>query len=146
MSLYIAVGLIIVVALVFGALIPSGNLLYWFPLLFAISMTGSVVGTYLSPPTDAAVLQSFYKTVRPWGFWGPVLAQVQAQDPTFQPNRNFGRNMFNIVLGIIAQLCLTILPMYLLLSQHVPLAITVVILITIILILKKTWWNRLSDD
>ena len=136
----------IVAALVFGALIPSGNLLYWFPLLFAISMTGSVVGTYLSPPTDAAVLQSFYKTVRPWGFWGPVLAQVQAQDPTFQPNRNFGRNMFNIVLGIIAQLCLTILPMYLLLSQHVPLAITVGILITIILILKKTWWNRLSDD
>ena len=136
----------IVAALVFGALIPSGNLLYWFPLLFAISMTGSVVGTYLSPPTDAAVLQSFYKTVRPWGFWGPVLAQVQAQDPTFQPNRNFGRNMFNIVLGIIAQLCLTILPMYLLLSQHVPLAITVVVLIVIILILKRTWWNRLSDD
>ena len=136
----------IVAALVFGILIPAGNLLYWFPLLFAISMTGSVVGTYLSPPTDAAVLQSFYKTVRPWGFWGPVLAQVQAQDPTFRPNRNFGRNMFNIVLGIIAQLCLTILPMYLLLSQHVPLAITVVVLIVIILILKKTWWNRLSDD
>ncbi|MFD1469593.1 sodium:solute symporter family protein [Hymenobacter caeli] len=136
----------IVAALVFGALIPAGNLLYWFPLLFAISMTGSIVGTYMSPPTEAAVLQSFYKTVRPWGFWGPVLAQVQAQDPSFQPNRNFQRNMVNIVLGIIAQLCLTILPMYLLLSQHVPLAITVAILVVVVLILKKTWWARLSDD
>jgi len=136
----------IVAALVFGLLIKAGNLLYWFPLLFAISMTGSIVGTYLAPPTDAAVLQSFYKTVRPWGFWGPVLAQVQAQDPSFRPNLNFGRNMFNIVLGIVAQLCLTILPMYLLLSQHVPLAITVVILIVVGLILKKTWWERLSDD
>jgi len=136
----------IVAALVFGLLIKAGNLLYWFPLLFAISMTGSIVGTYLAPPTDAAVLQSFYKTVRPWGFWAPVLAQVQAQDPSFRPNLNFGRNMFNIVLGIVAQLCLTILPMYLLLSQHVPLAITVVILIVVGLILKKTWWERLSDD
>ncbi|AMJ68180.1 sodium:solute symporter family protein [Hymenobacter sp. PAMC 26628] len=136
----------IVAALVFGVLIPAGNLLYWFPLLFAISMTGSIVGTYLAPPTDAAVLQSFYKTVRPWGFWGPVLAEVQAQDPSFRPNPNFGRNMFNIVLGIVAQLCLTILPMYLLLSQHVPLAITVVILVVVGLILKKTWWERLSDD
>ena len=136
----------IVAALVFGILIPAGNLLYWFPLLFAISMTGSIVGTYLAPPTDAAVLQSFYKTVRPWGLWGPVLAQVQAQDPSFRPNPNFGRNVFNIVLGIVAQLCLTILPMYLLLSQHVPLAITVVILVVVGLILKKTWWERLSDD
>ncbi|TPG66494.1 sodium:solute symporter family protein [Hymenobacter nivis] len=136
----------IVAALVFGALIPAANLLYWFPLLFGISLTGSIVGTYMSPPTEAAVLHSFYKTVRPWGFWGPVLAQVQAQDPGFRPNPNFGRNMFNIVLGIVAQLCLTILPMYLLLSQHVPLAITIAILVVVGLILKKTWWERLSDD
>ena len=115
-------------------------------MLFGISLAGSVIGTYLAPPTEAAVLHHFYRTVRPWGFWGPVLAEVQAQDPAFRPNRNFGRNMFNIVLGIIAQLCLTILPMYLLLSQHAPLAVVVVILAIVGFILKKTWWNRLSDD
>ncbi|AWM31552.1 sodium:solute symporter family protein [Hymenobacter nivis] len=136
----------IVAAGFFGFFIESGNLLYWFPLLFGISLAGSIIGTYLSPPTEAAVLHNFYRTVRPWGFWGPVLAEVQAQDPTFQPNRNFKRNMFNIVLGIIAQLCLTILPMYLLLSQHAPLAVVVVILLIVGFILKKTWWNRLSDD
>ena len=92
------------------------------------------------------MLQHFYTTVRPWGFWGPVLAQVQAQNPGFQPNRNFGRNAFNIVLGIVAQLCLTILPMYLLLGQHLPLLSTVAILLVVGAILKKTWWNRLSDD
>ena len=136
----------IVAALVFGTFIQSGNLLYWFPLLFAISLTGSIVGTYFSPPTEAATLHHFYKTVRPWGFWGPVLAQVQAQDPSFQPNRNFGRNAFNIVLGIIAQLGLTILPMYLLLGQHLPLAITVALMVVVGLILKRTWWDRLADD
>ena len=136
----------IVSAMIFGTLIPAANLLYWFPVLFAISLAGSIMGTYLAPPTDPAVLHHFYRTVRPWGIWAPVLAEVQAQDPTFQPNRNFRRNAFNIVLGIIAQLCLTILPMYLLLSQHVPLVVVVVILVIVLIILKKTWWDRLRDD
>ena len=91
------------------------------------------------------MLHAFYKNVRPWGLWGPVLAEVQAEDPTFQPNRNFRLNMFNVVLGIIAQLCLTILPMYLILSQKLPLLITVGILVVVITILKKTWWNKLSE-
>ena len=136
----------IVTAAFFGFFIDAPNLLYWFPLLFGISLAGSIIGTYLSPPTEAAVLHNFYRTVRPWGIWGPVLAEVQALDPTFQPNRNFKRNAFNIVLGIIAQLCLTILPMYVMLSQHVPLLVVVVVLVIVVVILKKTWWNRLSDD
>ncbi|MGI4834233.1 MAG: sodium:solute symporter family protein [Janthinobacterium lividum] len=133
-------------AMVLGACAPASQLLYWFPALFGVSLAGSVAGTYLAPPTEAAVLQHFYRTVRPWGFWKPVLAQVQAQEPGFQPNRNFGRNMLNVALGIVAQLCLTILPMYLLLRQHGPLAITVAMLLVVGFLLKKTWWNRLADD
>ena len=135
----------IVAAMFFGFFLPSSQLLYWFPLLFGISLAGSIIGTYMAPPTDPAVLHAFYKNVRPWGLWGPVLAEVQAEDPTFQPNRNFRLNMFNVVLGIIAQLCLTILPMYLILSQKLPLLITVGILVVVITILKKTWWNKLSE-
>jgi SSS family solute:Na+ symporter len=129
----------IVAAMFFGLFIPAGNLLYWFPVLFAISLAGSIIGTYLAPPTEAAVLQHFYRTVRPWGFWGPVLAEVQAQDPGFQPNRNFKRNMVNVVLGVVAQLGLTM-------RQHGALALTAAMLVVIGFILKKTWWNRLSDD
>ena len=36
--------------------------------------------------------------------------------------------------------------MYLLLSQHLPLLVTVVILVIVGSILKKTWWERLGDD
>ena len=135
----------IVAAMFFGFFLPSSQLLYWFPLLFGISLAGSIIGTYLAPPTEPVVLHAFYKNVRPWGLWGPVLAEVQAEDPTFQPNRNFRLNMFNVMLGIIAQLSLTILPMYLILSQKMPLLITVGILVVVITILKKTWWNKLSE-
>lgn len=53
--------------------------------------------------------------------------------------------MFNVVLGIIAQLCLTIFPMYLITGMYSPLWATVGILTLIIFILKKTWWDKLED-
>lgn len=132
-------------SMVFSLLIPSGELLYWFPLLFFISMAGSVMGSYASAPTDMAVLKSFYSNVRPWGFWEPVKKLVMAEDEAFVPNKNFRLNMFNVVIGTIAQLCLTILPMYLILNQKLPLLVTVALLAVIMLILKRTWWNKLKD-
>jgi solute:Na+ symporter, SSS family len=127
----------------FGIL--TGLDLYYWPLLFVLSLIGCLAGTYAAPATDRDVLKSFYKTVRPWGFWKPVHQQVMAEDPAFQPNRRFGLDMFNVVLGIIGQCCLTILPMYVVLWMKLPLLITVMILVVIVVILKKTWWNKLEN-
>ena len=127
----------------FGVL--KGLDLYYWPLLFLLSMAGSVIGSLVTPPTEEETLKSFYKTVRPWGFWKPVHQKVLLEDPSFQGNKNFRRNMFNVALGIIGQLCLTILPMYIVLWLKLPLLITAAILLIIILILKKTWWDRLNE-
>ena len=123
----------------------SGLDLYYWPLLFVLSLIGCLIGTYTAPPTDLQVLKRFYVTVRPWGFWKPINDLALADDPAFQANKNFKLNMFNVVLGVIAQLCLTILPMYFIMMQKLPMLITVAILTVIILILKKTWWNKLND-
>lgn len=119
--------------------------LYYWPVIFVLSLAGSVLGSYAAPPTDEAVLKSFYKTVRPWGFWKPVHQKVVEEDATFTGNKNFKLNMFNVALGIIGQLCLTILPMYIVLWLKLPLMITIIILLIIVLILKKTWWNKLGE-
>ena len=119
--------------------------LYYWPVLFALSLAGSVLGTYAAPPTDQETLKSFYKIVRPWGFWKPVHRMVVSEDPGFSANPNFSINAFNIVLGMIGQLCLTILPMYVVLWLKLPLLITVIILAGVVMILKKTWWNRLNE-
>ncbi|HEX8022253.1 sodium:solute symporter family protein [Mucilaginibacter sp.] len=132
-------------AMIFSLIIPSVELLYWFPVLFAISLAGSVIGSYATAPTDIAVLKSFYTTVRPWGFWGPVKAVVMENDPSFVPNKNFKLNMFNVVIGTITQCSLTILPMYLILAQKTSLIVTIAILVVTITILKKTWWDKLKD-
>lgn len=135
----------IAAALVFPMLFPDTLALYYWPLLFLISIIGSVAGTYAAPPTEEAVLKSFYKTVRPWGFWKPIHDKVVAEDPAFEPNKRFKLDMFNVVLGIIAQCCLTILPMYVVLWLKLPLIITIVVLGIIVLILKRTWWDKLEN-
>jgi solute:Na+ symporter, SSS family len=132
-------------ALVFSRLFTGIEFLYFFPLLFLLSIAGCLIGTYTAPPTDMETLKSFYRTVRPWGFWKPIQELVQQEDPSFEPNRRFKLDMFNVVLGIIGQLCMTVLPMYIVLSMHLPLIITILLLLLIILILKKTWWNKLED-
>ncbi|HTI91853.1 MAG TPA: sodium:solute symporter family protein [Puia sp.] len=119
--------------------------LYYWPALFLLSMAGSVIGSYAAPPTDRATLTAFYRNVRPWGFWRPVRELVVKEDPGFTANTNFRRNMFNIALGIIGQLCLTLLPMYIVLWLKAPLLITVTLLLIIILVLKRTWWDRLNE-
>jgi SSS family solute:Na+ symporter len=134
-----------IVAALFMPYLTTGLPLYWWPVLFLLSLAGSIIGTYSAPATEESVLKSFYKTVRPWGFWAPVHAWVVAEDPAFIGNKRFKLDMFNVVLGIIAQLCLTILPMYLILSMQAPLWITIAILVVIIMVLKKTWWNKLED-
>jgi SSS family solute:Na+ symporter len=132
-------------ALVFSRFFEGTQFLYFFPVLFLISITGCLAGTYSAPPTETEVLKKFYKTVRPWGFWKPIHEMVINEDPSFEANKRFKLDMFNVVLGIIAQLCLTILPLYVVLWMKLPLLITVLILAAIILILKKTWWNKLED-
>ncbi len=134
----------IIAALIFPYVF-EGQPLYNWPLLFLISLAGSILGTYLAPPTESSVLKQFYVTVKPWGFWKPVLLEIRKTDPGFQPNRQFGRDIFNVVLGIIGQLCLTILPMYLVLWMKLPLLITAGILLLVVLILHRTWWRKLED-
>ncbi len=132
-------------ALIFSRLFSGIEFLYYFPVLFIISIAGCLIGTFTTPATDTDVLKKFYSTVKPWGFWKPVHEMVLIDNPSFEANKRFKLDMFNVVLGIIAQLCLTILPMYVVLWMKLPLLITIIILGIIIAILKKTWWNKLED-
>ncbi|MEX0988121.1 MAG: sodium:solute symporter, partial [Bacteroidales bacterium] len=106
---------------------------------------GCVLGTFLHKPTENEVLVNFYKNVRPWGFWGPIREQVMAADASFKPNKNFGIDMFNIVLGTIGQTALVALPIFLVIKLHLPMLITIGITALIFIIMKKTWWDRLEN-
>ncbi|QNF33397.1 Na+:solute symporter [Adhaeribacter swui] len=136
----------IVPALIMPLIFKETLELYYFPVLFLLSLAGCIIGSLVTPPTETATLKSFYKTVRPWGFWQPIEKLIKNEDPAFKANQNFTLDVFNVIIGVTAQCCLTLLPMYFIIQLHTQLWVTVAVLIVCILILKKTWWNRLPTD
>jgi hypothetical protein len=50
------------------------NLLEWYQFVYVLGtgIIGSVIGTYITKPTDSAILENFYKKTRPFGAWGPL--------------------------------------------------------------------------
>jgi len=104
-----------------------------------------LLGTFLTAPESDEVLTKFYSTVRPWGFWKPILLKVQAVNPEFKKNNRFWRDMFNVVIGIIWQTSLVVFPIYLVLREKVSIMVAGGIAIVTMLILKKTWWDKLED-
>ncbi|MGO8780239.1 MAG: sodium:solute symporter family protein [Rhodomicrobium sp.] len=115
-----------------------------FPLVLVISLVGCLLGTLLTKPESDEILMDFYRRVRPWGFWGPVLKKVLAEDPDFERNKDFPRDMFNIVVGIIWQVSLVVLPMYVVIHEFSRAAIALAVVLVTSAILKFTWYDHLS--
>ena len=115
-----------------------------FPVIFVVSIIGCLVATWLTKPESDETLIKFYTTVRPWGFWKPVLEKVKAQNPSFQPNKDFKRDIFNIAVGIVWQITLMAFPVFLVIKEWSALIITLIILVITTIILKFTWWDKLE--
>jgi Na+/proline symporter len=133
-------------ALSFRYIFPGILDLYTFPLMLLIALTGCILGTFLAPPVDDDVLKKFYKNVRPWGFWKPIHDKVISEDPDFRKNKDFKRDMFNVVIGTIWQTALVIFPIYIVLLEGVPTIISIAVAVICTIILKKTWWDKLPKD
>ncbi len=132
-------------AAIIPELFPNVLELYLFPLLLVVSLVGSIIGTYSAPPTDEETLKTFYRNVRPWGFWKPIYEKVSAETPGIFQNTDFGRDMFNVVIGTIAQTVLVIMPMYLVFRKNTELYISLGIFIVCAFLLKKYWWSTLNQ-
>jgi SSS family solute:Na+ symporter len=136
----------LVPALIFPKILPNTLALYYFPVLFALALAGCIIGTYASAPTDEKTLMAFYRSVRPWGFWGPIRRKVVALDPGFQENRSFRRDLFNVVVGTTWQTALVLLPMYVVLLNWRAAALVVGVIVLTSAILKKTWYDLLDKE
>jgi Na+/proline symporter len=116
-----------------------------FGLVFLFSLIGCLLGTLLTKPEDEQVLKTFYRRVRPWGFWAPILEKVREEDPTFERNKDFWRDVFNIIVGICWQTALVALPIYIVIRRFNLALIALVVVGVTSAILKFTWYDRLNE-
>ncbi|MCP4708733.1 MAG: Na+:solute symporter, partial [Planctomycetes bacterium] len=91
-------------ALALPLILPEMSDLNRFPIILVISTLASIIASLMTKPEDDEILKSFYKQVRPWGLWKPVHDMLLQENPDFKPNTAFGRDILNVVIGIVWQM------------------------------------------
>jgi len=125
---------------------PGTNTLYAFPAIFVFSALGCFLGTFLTKPEDEEILKKFYMSVRPWGFWKPIADKIKAEQPGFETNTDCGRHWLNVTIGIIWQVTLVALPVYIVIQKPRGIVSAMVVLVVTTLILKKRWFDHLPSE
>ncbi|MCG8386662.1 MAG: sodium:solute symporter, partial [Cytophagales bacterium] len=136
----------ILASLIMPVAFPGFPALEAFPIVLVVSLLGSYLGSLMTAPVADEVLMDFYESVRPWGFWKPVLEKCQQKDPSIMANTNFIRDLFNVIIGMVGQMAITVLPIYLVIQNWGNAGWALAILVAVLVILKKTWYDRLDDN
>ncbi|MCG8442047.1 MAG: sodium:solute symporter, partial [Caulobacterales bacterium] len=124
---------------------PDISALYAFPAMFAATVVACIAGALLTPATDMDTLTEFYRKTRPWGFWGPVRAELEARGAPVAANTDFPRDMFNIAVGIVWQTSLIAAPIFFVIRDYLQMSVALVLAAAGTVILKFTWYDRLQD-
>ncbi|MDP8244737.1 MAG: hypothetical protein P9L94_11690 [Candidatus Hinthialibacter antarcticus] len=117
----------------------------FFPVIIFCSSLVAIMVSLFTAPIEQEVLNRFYKTVKPFGLWGPVSRQcpeeklVSLSDPYESPYYA----ILNTFLGIIAIGSFYLFPMYLVGHWHTRAIIYFGLGLTAITVLYFTWYRHL---
>ena len=134
----------VLAALIMPMALPELSPLNAFPFILIVSGIAGIGGSLMTAPDDEKTLEEFYKNVRPWGFWKPILKKIQSSDENVRKNDNFYRDMFNIFIGMVWQINMVLVPIYLLVYEYTAFTVSLILVIGTTLILKKNWYDKLD--
>ena len=110
--------------------------------LVAIGLVGSIVGTYLSQPTDAKTLEHFYRTTRPFGVWGPLKRKLAA-GVRAAVTREHRRDLLALPFTLGWQITLFVLPMQLVVRNFAAFWPTLAIFLVCLGGMYMFWYRHL---
>ncbi len=124
--------------------IPDAPMYIVFPPIVIGSLVACIWGSLTTPPVERGILVHFYRTVRPFGFWGPVRAECGlSPEELANPAESFRTTVLNIMLGMTAITGFYLFPMYLVGHWHLYAAISFVIAAAATGVLAFTWKRAL---
>ena len=109
------------------------------------SLVGCILGTYLTPPTESAVLSNFYKVTRPFGFWGSVRTEITT-DVLDQINKENRRDIIAIFFAVPWQVVLFLTGMMIVMKQWSNVFNLFGLLIVLSAGLYWFWFRHLSKE
>ncbi len=144
---YAASTLVGIVLSLVALFFPSAPMYVVFPPIVLGSLAAAVIVSLATPPVAEPILVSFYRTVRPFGAWGPIRARSgltpgQLADPNERPSRM----IFNTIIGMVAVTGYYLFPMYLVGHWLSLAALWFGVAVTATIILAFTWYPFLPRE
>ena len=112
-----------------------------FPAIALVVMGIAVTVALLTEPTDRATLLTFYRDVRPWGFWGPV-----AREAGPVAKSRIAVDLGAIAIGIPWLIAMYFLPVYLVLHRFAEAGAAGVLVAILSVALYSVWYKNLESD
>jgi SSS family solute:Na+ symporter len=129
-------------ALVQRVLIPA--MPEWQQLLYMLGMGtfGTIVATYIRPPTERAVLERFYRTTKPFGLWGPLRRMLAGEEAAAMAAEH-KYDLISLPFAFFWQLSMLMLPMLLIIRQYRASVVTGSVLAVSLVGLYFFWYKKL---
>ncbi len=125
-------------------LLPEIPMYVSFPVISIASLLASVVVSIFTRPVDKQVLENFFQTVRPVGYWRPVYSSLKSNKKSLFPKSESLRlAIVNTGLGIVAIIGYYLFPMYLVGHWYWQAVLSIGPALTASLLLYFTWYRNL---
>jgi len=105
-------------------------------------LIGSVLGTYLTKPTDRSVLENFYRKTRPFGLWKP-LKNILQPDVRTAMEREHRNDIIAVPFTLLWHVTLLLLPMQLVIQTFNEFWITFALFIVGLVGMYFFWYRNL---
>ena len=110
-----------------------------------ISFIAMLIGTYATKPTNMDVLFDFYKTTRPFGFWGPIRSRIPIGQLAKVDVEN-RRDKISILMAVPWQIVLFLMWITVMMKRWDLFGILLGLLAILSLGLYFTWFRHLSTE
>jgi solute:Na+ symporter, SSS family len=121
------------------------NLVEWQQLVYvtAISLAASVIGTYVTRPTDRKVLENFYIKTRPFGLWGSF-RNLLSQEMRDRTKREHINDIISLPFAFFWQVTILLLPLEIGIGAYTAALVTSAILAVSLVGLYFFWYRNLG--
>ncbi|MCE5250474.1 hypothetical protein LLG96_09675 [bacterium] len=127
-------------------LVPDSPMYVIFPPICIGSLIASIAGSLLTRPVDERILVDFYRTVRPFGLWGPVRGKAHLSvDERGMKSERASLAVINTCLGMVAVSGYYLFPMYLVGHWHGYAALCLGLACAATVALAFTWYPYLPS-
>jgi SSS family solute:Na+ symporter len=134
-----------IAAILQRAFFPDFNDEIWlFISMMSISFTLSLIGTALFHHIDRENLKRYFNTVKPFGFWAPLMEEVP-KELRAEIRKDFKYSMLALPFGFFWLVSLYLWPMLFMLHHWSGTAIVFSIFIVSLIGLYQFWWKRLPE-